>query len=99
MPLLEHALSIYRRTLPGNNSHALDAEDLLARAHEQKGDIEAATKIYSRTYPHWIGLFPYEPALVHCRIIASFFKRHGPMEQAQAVHSAIDEFEKSKTPK
>ena len=67
MKLLERALPIYDlRTFGTNHNHMLDAEDLLARAYEQKGETNAAAKIYQSTFPRWVKHFPCESAFAHC---------------------------------
>ena len=51
MKLLERALPIYKGTFGTNHNHMLDAEDLLARAYEQKGEPMRRRK-YIRAHFH-----------------------------------------------
>jgi tetratricopeptide (TPR) repeat protein len=94
MKLLERALPIYQRTFGTNHHVMLDAEDLLARAYEQKGETNTAAKIYQSTFPRWVKHFPYEGAgaFEHCDIIAKFFERNGSLSQAQLVRDEVKRF-------
>jgi tetratricopeptide (TPR) repeat protein len=89
IPLLERAISIFRRFFPEGNSHLLDTEDNLARAFELTGEVDRASEIYSRTYPHWIRLLPIGASLGHCEGIAAFFIRHRKYEDARRVYEAL----------
>lgn len=90
---LKQALPVYHRNLPTNHNNTLDAEDLLARAYEQKGDIDKAAVIYRRTLPLWMEYLPYPRALDHCEIIASFFQRYGHDEEARHIMAALQLFQ------
>jgi hypothetical protein len=89
---LELALPVYYRNLPTNHNNTLDAEDLLARAYEQKGDIDKATFIYRRTFPQWIQYLPRKPALEHAEIIAGFLHKHGFDDEAKAALALLQPF-------
>jgi len=89
IPLLERAISVFRRSFPEGHGHLLDTEDNLARALELTGEIDRASEIYTRTYPHWIRLLPTGSSIGHCRGIAAFFVRHRKYEDARRVYEAL----------
>ncbi len=89
IPILERATSIMRRSLPEGHRGLLDAEDVLARSHELTGNVAAAFKLYSRTYPHWIRLLPTGESVSHCQTIADFFVRHQHPEDAKRIYEAL----------